>query len=303
MGNKRLDINWNIILISLFIILIFVIGCWIGIFQIPPWKSQEEFNPNTDVCLKINAYHKTYFEEGRGCCTEITDLNHQSKVCVKETIQPCITEEIIDCRDWRPKNICELEPEAEHEECVCLEKEEDRKCVGRFLIEWDLEYENCAQECNLMEGFESHQKCMKDCWGISFNTTLKRIPNGCNINEICTKARLKNVCDNDPNYDGCECDEFKEREMDKFGLYFDKKAKQVEIYYNLYESCFEEYDVSPYGCSGDLCSSWYVIEEICKIEIQKDFKLKYQEYIKDIEENPPMIKICIKAHLKEESNV
>jgi len=248
------------------ILIAFVALFYLGVFK-------PSFNPDEDVCLG-------------GTCFQ-PEGNYESGYCNLE-LHP----EHFVCKEWRPKNICEKEPEAEHNECVCLERNYNRY-GGKYIIgNWT----NPEEEIKYVERGCKFNELLQIYWDNATEWSL--------ICGSCKKARLKNVCEDDPNNEVCECDEWGEIE------------ELIEDYYG-YRKCFEEIgkefcdknnavfekiDLSKYWSSETGMNYAYFICFDKEIRQPVKYYFTFEDfdycdrffYKKIIEET------CTKAHLKEE---
>ena len=120
------------------------------IFFIVPCIFFDRFNPETDVC-------------------ELWDCHDGSVYSQK-------TEECNICIDWRPKNICELDPEAEG--CICDEYQWKERCqeIIDFLEKPKIKElpENFTEEL-----YEHEEEMLKICKIIYYPCISSHLPNEC----------------------------------------------------------------------------------------------------------------------------
>lgn len=210
MKNKK---GW---ITGVFIVVLIIFA--IILLVIPAQK--EQFDPNEHVCLvwNVEEYYEGDDYGGKGIEWVDEDKGIYRRIfwssCVDgkgNRVKDCgggigYNENQADCDNWRPKNICELEPEVEHPECVCLERESKRCFVN---ITYSIKY----MSLELFDVYFESEKNIHKC--LEFAPT----PDVGNWGDYeygkYTKARLRNICDDGPNHEDCECDEWGEKFIQK----------------------------------------------------------------------------------------
>lgn len=193
--------------------------------------EKETFDPDKHVCLnaEMDCIKRAYINCNDIIIEIIPDPNpwvcynwsHLERDMINNPhckVMEDITKVTIipPCEEWRDKNICELEPEAEHPECICLEWDIEEYYNethwGAEGIEWIDEEKGVYRRIKW-------SYCKYD-WG----SRNKNCGGGLGYNEnnaTCLKARLRNICDDDPNHEDCECDEWENISYTDYRLWID----------------------------------------------------------------------------------
>lgn len=160
-------------------ILVILVGIGFLIYIYSEKFNPDKFNPETDICL-MDCRNLSYYETQE-------EWENFNKYCMGKGISPTD----VGCVKWRPKNKCELDPEAEG--CIC--DEYDLNNI-KLINVYDGRLMGCINRSNLTK--DEIEEVFPQKWKVENNESGKYIEMYLDIKFSCIKSHLpvcKEVCE------------------------------------------------------------------------------------------------------------